>query len=93
MERAVVLAKGEVLDLADLPEPIRNASRAKGEIRREGRTVVIPLGTKLEDVERVLIHETLKETDGDKTLAAQLLGIAARTIYRKLDAEKKRDEE
>ena len=93
MERAVVLSKGEILDLPDLPEPIRNASRPKGEIRREGRTLVIPLGTKLEDVERVMITETLKETDGDKTLAAQLLGIAARTIYRKLDAEKKRDDQ
>ena len=31
---------------------------------------------------------TLKHTAGDKQLAAQLLGISARTIYRKLGAEK-----
>jgi two-component system response regulator HydG len=34
-----------------------------------------------------VIHETLRHTKGDKTLAAQLLGIAARTIYRKLERE------
>ena len=49
----------------------------------------MPLGTPMEEIERRVIRETLAHTRGDKTLAAQLLGIAARTIYRKLD----RDEE
>jgi two-component system response regulator HydG len=35
-----------------------------------------------------VIRETLRQSKGDKNLAAQLLGIAARTIYRKLDREK-----
>ena len=43
----------------------------------------------MEDIERLVIRETLRHTKGDKNLAAQILGIAARTIYRKLD----RDEE
>ena len=60
----------------------------RGPIRREGANVVIPVGTRLEEVERVLIRETLKETGGDKSLAAQLLGIAARTIYRRLEADR-----
>jgi two-component system response regulator HydG len=33
-----------------------------------------------------MIRETLRYTKGDKKLAAQLLGIATRTIYRKLEA-------
>jgi DNA-binding NtrC family response regulator len=33
-----------------------------------------------------MISETLKFTRGDKRLAADLLGIATRTIYRKLEA-------
>ncbi len=52
-------------------------------------SLVVPLGTPMEEIERLVIRETLRQTKGDKTLAAQLLGIAARTIYRKLD----RDEE
>ncbi|MCA9634134.1 MAG: helix-turn-helix domain-containing protein, partial [Myxococcales bacterium] len=43
-----------------------------------------PIGTPLEEVEQRLIRATLKHTSGDKRLAAQLLGISTRTIYRKL---------
>ena len=51
-----------------------------------------PLRSLLEDssdrvmeIELRVIKETLKHTKGDKSLAAQLLGISTRTIYRKLD--------
>jgi two-component system, NtrC family, response regulator HydG len=47
----------------------------------------------MEEVERRLIHETLRHTGGDKTMAARLLGIAARTIYRKLERERGDDPE
>lgn len=93
VERAVVLCRERVIRVDDLPRPIRLQSSAdRAPIRREGRSMVIPIGSKLEDVERELIHATLEETQGDKTLAAQLLGIAARTIYRKLEAERKGSE-
>ena len=46
--------------------------------------LTFPIGTPLEEVERRLIRETLRHTKGDKSLAAQLLGISTRTIYRKL---------
>jgi two-component system response regulator HydG len=49
------------------------------------RALTFTIGTPLEEVERTLIRETLRFTRGDKRLAAQLLGIATRTIYRKLD--------
>jgi two-component system response regulator HydG len=87
IERAVVLARGEVLEIGDLPESVRTGPRgAAGQ-------VVIPIGTPMEEVERRLIHETLRHTGGDKTMAARLLGIAARTIYRKLERERGDDEE
>jgi two-component system response regulator HydG len=47
-------------------------------------TLTFTIGTPLEEVENRLIRETLKYTAGDKSLAAQLLGISTRTIYRKL---------
>jgi two-component system, NtrC family, response regulator HydG len=87
IERAVVLARGEVLEVGDLPESVRTGPRgAAGQ-------VVIPIGTPMEEVERRLIHETLRHTGGDKTMAARLLGIAARTIYRKLERERGDDSE
>jgi two-component system response regulator HydG len=89
VERAIVLTRGTMIDLRDLPAPVQSGGGGPREgMRRDGAKVVIPIGTKLEDVERLLIKETLKETGGDKSLAAQLLGIAARTIYRKLEAER-----
>ena len=48
------------------------------------QTLRVPIGTPLEEIERLVIQETLKSTGGNKQRAADLLGIAARTIYRKL---------
>jgi two-component system response regulator HydG len=81
IERAVVLNKSGVIKLADLPDPV---ARAEPEID----AFSFPVGTPLSEVERRVIRGTLKHTSGDKQLAAQLLGISARTIYRKLGAEK-----
>ena len=91
IERAVVLSRGTEIDAGDLPESVRNGGtgRAPGMAGAiEGRTLTVPLGTTMEEIELRVIRETLRQTKGDKNLAAQLLGIAARTIYRKLDREK-----
>lgn len=79
IERAVVLGKSDTLGLEDLPASITRAERRASDL-------VFPLGTPLEEIERRVIKATLAHTRGDKQLAAQLLGISARTIYRKLDA-------
>jgi two-component system response regulator HydG len=79
MERAVVLCRGDVIGIEDLPPNMRESTP-------ERRAITIAIGTPLDEVERLLIRETLALTRGDKRLAAQLLGIAIRTIYRKIDA-------
>lgn len=77
IERAVVLDKDDLIGVDDLPEHV--VARPA-----ETRHITIPLGTSLEEIERRVLHETLKMTQGDKRLAAKLLGIATRTIYRKI---------
>jgi len=93
IERAVVLSSGSEIDIDALPQPVVQTARGgpRGPIPAalEGRTLSIPLGTTMEEIELRVIRETLRHTKGDKNLAAQLLGIAARTIYRKLDREPK----
>ncbi|PID38537.1 MAG: DNA-binding response regulator [Proteobacteria bacterium] len=84
VERAVVLTKGQVIDEDDLPQDLFGA-------RGDGRSISVAIGTPLEEVERRLIFETLRHTKGDKRLAAQLLGIATRTIYRRLEAVREDD--
>ncbi|MCM2334880.1 MAG: sigma-54 dependent transcriptional regulator [Anaeromyxobacteraceae bacterium] len=86
VERAVILARGEVLDVGDLPEAVRGVAGAPPPPGGPA-SLVVPLGTTMEEIERLVIRETLRQVRGDKTLAAQLLGIAARTIYRKLDRD------
>ncbi|HUB08847.1 MAG TPA: sigma-54 dependent transcriptional regulator [Myxococcales bacterium] len=93
IERAVVLSRGPLIDVEDLPNlsppegPSGGAAGPSGAAGLGGRTLTVPLGTPLEEIERRVIRETLRQTRGDKTLAAQLLGIATRTIYRKIDRD------
>ena len=85
IEHLQCLTRGEAVDVGDLPEGLRGAGAAAPAAGPASLTV--PLGTTMDEVERLVIRETLRQTRGDKTLAAQLLGIAARTIYRKLDRD------
>ena len=75
--RAVVLCRTDTIDVDDLPPHIRQSDQDR-------RTLNVPIGTPLDEIERAVIRETLAMTKGDKKLAAQLLGIATRTIYRKI---------
>jgi DNA-binding NtrC family response regulator len=79
IERAVVLSRADTLTEQDLPEAIAKAASVAP------RALDFPVGTPLAEIELRVIRETLKHTKGDKSLAAQLLGISTRTIYRKLD--------
>ncbi len=79
IERSVVLDRDGIIGTDDLPAQIQSASIPAME------SVTIPLGTPLEEVERILMEETLKRTKGDKGLASKLLGISTRTLYRKMD--------
>ena len=82
IERAVVLSRSDTLQISDLPEAVSQSDATSIE------ALTFPIGTPLDEVEHRLIRETMKYTSGDKALAAQLLGISTRTIYRKLgDAE------
>ena len=78
IERAVVLAKGDRITDAELPEWITGHTGSP-------RVVRLPVGTSMREAERRLIEATLRHTGGDKSAAAGLLGITRRTIYRKLD--------
>ena len=78
VERAVVLSKSSELTPADLPPHVAQAERHADELS-------FSIGTPLDEIERRVIKATLEHTRGDKQLAAQLLGISARTIYRKID--------
>jgi two-component system, NtrC family, response regulator AtoC len=77
IEQMVVLARAERLTVRDVPPQVRGAADlTKISVVRTGMTV--------EEAERQLIMQALKETDGNRTQAARKIGISRRTLHRKL---------
>ena len=76
----VYVGRNKELTPSDLPAQV---TEAEG----RGTELSFALGTPLAEIEDRVIRATLDHTRGDKHLAAQLLGISARTIYRKLADE------
>jgi DNA-binding NtrC family response regulator len=75
VERAVVMAKKELIEPDNLPSKISMS------IQKANRDVFsIPFGTSLRDAERKIITETLQATNGSKSKAAKILGISTRKI-------------
>jgi len=77
IERAVILCTSGMIDRGDLPDTCTGGGGTDAWIR-------IRMGTPLDQVERLVIEETLKWTKGDKKLAAGVLNTSLRTIYRRL---------
>ena len=76
VERAVALARGNRLDLEDLPEELRQAF-PKPVVNRE---MVQPLS----EVEKEYILAVLEMNGGNQTRSAEQLRIGSATLYRKL---------
>ncbi|MFQ6048369.1 MAG: sigma-54 dependent transcriptional regulator, partial [Phycisphaerae bacterium] len=74
----VVLAEQPQLRLEDIPEEFRVGT----EIVRAPQVSLA--GMSLEELERLAIQHTLQRTGGNRERAAKILGIGARTLYRKL---------
>ncbi|OGP56331.1 MAG: two-component system response regulator [Deltaproteobacteria bacterium RBG_13_52_11] len=75
VERTVIMSKGDIITLDDLPPAIAGAQQD------EGRT---PFPTSLRDVERATIVMTLHQTGGNRTRAAAILGITRKTLQNKI---------
>jgi transcriptional regulator with PAS, ATPase and Fis domain len=83
IERAVLLGKGTMIGLEDLPPHF--AAHGKCE------TVVaqaLAQQLTLRDMEREYIGRVLESTHGNKTEAARILGVDRTTLYRKLEEYK-----
>ncbi|MEO7300229.1 MAG: sigma-54 dependent transcriptional regulator, partial [Verrucomicrobiota bacterium] len=81
MEHAVVLARGDKITFRDLPTNVRAGSSIA---LAPGATFNTPSNLSVKEAEKQLIMRALKETDGNRTLAAQKIGVSRRTLHRKL---------
>jgi two-component system response regulator HydG len=78
IERAVVFTTGNAIPLSVLPQGVSAFAESRHSLN-------FKIGTPLRELERKAIEITLQHTRGDKNMAARLLGIATRTIYRHLE--------
>jgi DNA-binding NtrC family response regulator len=78
MERAVILTTGESIDVAALPERV---TERRAEPLVQERTAPNPT---METIERAYILWVLQSEQGNKTRAAEVLGIDPSTLHRKL---------
>jgi len=78
LERAVILSSGATIDVAALPDRI---TERKAEPLVAERT---PVNPSLETIERAYILWVLQSEGGNKSRAAEVLGIDPSTLYRKL---------
>jgi len=80
IERAAILSAGEVIVPEDLPVEVRQKTPAGNE------TVKLPAdGITLGKVEKELIAQALERTVGNRTRAAQLLGISRHTLLYRIE--------
>jgi len=74
IERAVLLATGDTIEPTHLPPSLQPRTRS-GDVREQGK-----LNSAVEAQERALILGALKETGGNQTKAAKLLGTTKRIV-------------
>ncbi len=81
MERAVALTRFEELAVEDLPATIRDYQPAHMVLGGDFPDELLPL----EQVERMYVQHVLEKVGGNKSIAARILGLGRRTLYRKLE--------
>ena len=94
IEGMVVLARGDRLELEDIPDEIRHFAPQPIALLTSDRQISstdvqtppaeMPAGMSIAEAEKQLIRTTLQFTNGNRDQAAKMLGIGARTLYRKL---------
>jgi len=76
IERAVVLGTGDMIELEDLPEAIRETASAAD------ASAAIPLQGAIDEAKRQAIARAFEQAGGDHSAAAKLLGVNPNYLYR-----------
>jgi DNA-binding NtrC family response regulator len=87
IERAVILAKGDFIETRHLP-PLAGERRAVTDAAAAGADLTLTPGMTVDEAEQKLILATLDAAGGNKTRAAEMLGISLKTLHNKLNRMK-----
>jgi DNA-binding NtrC family response regulator len=86
IERAIILSRGEFIEPSHLP-PL-GTSTASPRVAEGSNAVTIAPGMTVDEAEQKLIVATLDAAGGNKTRAAEMLGISLKTLHNKLNRMK-----
>ena len=84
IERATILARGELIELSHLP-PLNAVAASAAPAPGHAHGVTIAPGMTVDEAEQKLIVATLDSAGGNKTRAAEMLGISLKTLHNKLN--------
>jgi len=84
LERAAAISPGDVIEVGQLSGIDGESSGARPGSSAGAATAPQSAAVTLEELEREHILRVVKESDGNRERAAAILGISARTLYRKL---------
>mgnify|MGYP001776371883 CR=1 FL=1 len=79
IESSVVLARGNIIQLEDLPAQITS------QVAENKSSITIDLPVTMEEAERKIILSTIEYCAGNKSKASELLEIGRKTLHRKLN--------
>ena len=81
IEHAVVLCRGEKVAARDLPPSVRAGA---GAVPSDPARLLARNDMTVKEAEKQLVMRALKDTKGNRTLAAMRIGMSRRTLHRKL---------
>ena len=84
LERSLILCRGDMLDVRDLPEHVLSPSRPGQVSSQPGPSGALPPENPLEAAERRALEETLRRHAGHRERTAEALGISRRTLQYRL---------
>ena len=77
IQRMIILTESDVIDVDVLPPELSESSS-----RKKALDYISPQS--LEEIEAYFVAKTLRETNGNRSLAAEILGIDKSTLWRKI---------
>jgi two-component system, NtrC family, response regulator AtoC len=84
IEKMVVLCRGDRLTARDVPANIKDEARHGSIAVGATRGLAVAPESSLADAEKTMIYAAIKQQGGNRTKAAEALGISRRTLHRKL---------
>jgi transcriptional regulator of acetoin/glycerol metabolism len=70
------MSRGSLINEEDLPPTLRK--------HRDDGWIHIPMGTSMEDAQKIIIRQTVSAQKGNQSKAAEVLGIGRKSLHQKL---------